>query len=337
MYSPLALLALPAAVPDRPGVRRAHGRVRRHPGQGRRRSPRSTGSAIVPLFLFSGTFFPDPPAAELAAGGRRGHPALPRGVALPDLTLGRSWWADLGHVAYLLALTAVGVVAGRHHFRPAAGGVSGPGPARPGDGAPSRRGRCSSEDGRAVRGIVERNILVYRRGWVFMVSGFFEPFFYLLSIGVGLASLVGALARRWADCPLHRLRRARDCWPSSAMNGAIFDSTFNIFFKLKIAKTYDAMLSTPMGVGDMALGELAWALHPRGRVLRRLPGGHGRARLRGVALGGAVLPGRRADQPSPSPRRRHGRAPRTCAAGRTSTWCRWPSYRSSSSRPPSIR
>ena len=34
---------------------------------------------------------------------------------------------------------------------------------------------------------------------------------------------------------------------SSAMNGAIYDSTFNIFFKLRYAKTYDAMLSTPLG------------------------------------------------------------------------------------------
>jgi lipooligosaccharide transport system permease protein len=44
------------------------------------------------------------------------------------------------------------------------------------------------------------------------------------------------------------------------MNGAVFDSTFNIFFKLKIAKTYDAMLSTPLAPADIALGELAWAL-----------------------------------------------------------------------------
>ena len=44
------------------------------------------------------------------------------------------------------------------------------------------------------------------------------------------------------------------------MNGAVFDSTFNIFFKLKIAKTYDAMLSTPLAPTDIALGELSWAL-----------------------------------------------------------------------------
>ena len=46
----------------------------------------------------------------------------------------------------------------------------------------------------------------------------------------------------------------------SAMNGAIYDSTFNVFFKLRYAKTYDAILSTPLGVGDVALGEITWAL-----------------------------------------------------------------------------
>ena len=45
----------------------------------------------------------------------------------------------------------------------------------------------------------------------------------------------------------------------SAMNGAVFDSTFNVFFKLKYAKIYDAMLATPLRVGDIALGEIVWA------------------------------------------------------------------------------
>jgi lipooligosaccharide transport system permease protein len=47
---------------------------------------------------------------------------------------------------------------------------------------------------------------------------------------------------------------------TSAMNGAIFDSTFNIFFRLKYAKLYDAALATPMRAGDVALGEVGWAL-----------------------------------------------------------------------------
>ena len=44
------------------------------------------------------------------------------------------------------------------------------------------------------------------------------------------------------------------------MNGAIYDSTFNIFFKLRYAKTYDAILPTPLDVRDVAVGEIAWAL-----------------------------------------------------------------------------
>jgi lipooligosaccharide transport system permease protein len=44
------------------------------------------------------------------------------------------------------------------------------------------------------------------------------------------------------------------------MNGAIMESTFNVFFKLNYQKTYDAILSTPMSVGDVALGEIGWAL-----------------------------------------------------------------------------
>ena len=47
---------------------------------------------------------------------------------------------------------------------------------------------------------------------------------------------------------------------AAAMNGAVLDTTFNFFFKFKYAHTYDAMLATPLEVGDIARGELTWAL-----------------------------------------------------------------------------
>jgi len=110
----------------------------------------------------------------------------------------------------------------------------------------------------AVR-VLERNILVYRRSWIFIVSGFFEPLFYLLSIGVGLSRLVGPIP---VDGRLvaYTAFVAPGLLASSAMNGAMIDSTFLVFMKLKISKTYDAMLSTPLGVGDVALGELSWCV-----------------------------------------------------------------------------
>jgi lipooligosaccharide transport system permease protein len=113
--------------------------------------------------------------------------------------------------------------------------------------------------GRHASRVLERNILVYRRSWIFIVSGFFEPLFYLLSIGVGLSHLVGPINVDGKLVP-YTAFVAPGLLASSAMNGAMLDSTFLVFFKLKIAKTYDAMLSTPLGVDDVALGELGWCV-----------------------------------------------------------------------------
>ncbi len=107
---------------------------------------------------------------------------------------------------------------------------------------------------RAVR-VLERNVMVYRRTWLVILSGFFEPVFYLLGIGFGLGKVVGDV-----DGISYAAFVAPALLATSAMNGAIYDSTFNLFYKLKYARTYDAMLSTPMDVPDVAVGEITWAL-----------------------------------------------------------------------------
>jgi lipooligosaccharide transport system permease protein len=133
-----------------------------------------------------------------------------------------------------------------------------PGPS-PGVAALARITPIALIGGRRAGRLVERNLLVYRRHWILLVSGLVEPFFYLLSIGVGLATLVGPLHVAGLVLP-YTVFVAPGLLASSAMNGALLDTTFNIFFKLKIAKTYDAVLSTPLGVGDVALGELSWSM-----------------------------------------------------------------------------
>ena len=114
--------------------------------------------------------------------------------------------------------------------------------------------------GTRAQRLVERNVMVYRRTWIVLVSGFFEPVFYLLAIGFGLGGLVGDVVVSGGQTVPYAVFVAPGLLASSAMNGAIYDSTFNIFFKLRYAKTYDAMLSTPMAVPDVAAGEIAWAL-----------------------------------------------------------------------------
>ena len=108
--------------------------------------------------------------------------------------------------------------------------------------------------------LVERNVMNYRRTWLVLVSGFFEPLFYLLGIGFGIGALVGTVTGPDGGPIPYGVFVAPGLLASSAMNGAIYDSTFNIFFKLRYAKTYDAILSTPLGITDIAVGEIAWAL-----------------------------------------------------------------------------
>jgi lipooligosaccharide transport system permease protein len=112
---------------------------------------------------------------------------------------------------------------------------------------------------RSVR-LIERNLLVYKHGWLVILSGFFEPLFYLLSIGFGLGALIGTIPGPGGVPISYQLFVAPALLASSSMNGAISESTFNFFFKLNYNKTFAAILSTPLSPGDVAVGELAWAL-----------------------------------------------------------------------------
>jgi lipooligosaccharide transport system permease protein len=113
---------------------------------------------------------------------------------------------------------------------------------------------------RRARYLVERNVYVYRHGWIVILSGFFEPLFYLGSIGFGLGALIGTVNGPGGQPISYQLFVAPALLASAAMNGAIAEGTFNFFFKLRYNKTFDAILSTPLSPGDVAVGELVWAL-----------------------------------------------------------------------------
>jgi lipooligosaccharide transport system permease protein len=106
----------------------------------------------------------------------------------------------------------------------------------------------------------ERSVYLYRRTWLVLASGFFEPLFYLFAVGYGIGSLVGDLPGPDGQPVPYAMFVAPALLASSAMNGAIFEVTFNVYGKLRWDKVYDAMLATPLAVGDIALGEIAWAL-----------------------------------------------------------------------------
>jgi lipooligosaccharide transport system permease protein len=93
-----------------------------------------------------------------------------------------------------------------------------------------------------------------------ILSGFFEPLFYLLGVGFGVGALVGSVLGPDGTQIPYQLFVAPALLASASMNGALNESTFNFFFKLNYDKTFAAILATPLSSGDIAVGELTWAL-----------------------------------------------------------------------------
>jgi lipooligosaccharide transport system permease protein len=110
------------------------------------------------------------------------------------------------------------------------------------------------------RAIMERAYIAFKSStWMIVISGFVEPVLFLLSFGYGLKDLVGDITV--AGQPIGYVAFiAPALLATSAMNGAIYDSTMNVYFKLKHDRIYHGMLATSLGPMDVALGEISWAL-----------------------------------------------------------------------------
>ncbi|GAB3491965.1 lipooligosaccharide transport system permease protein [Amycolatopsis cihanbeyliensis] len=111
-----------------------------------------------------------------------------------------------------------------------------------------------------VSALLERSMLVYSRAWLVFASGVLEPLFYLLAFQVGFGKLVNEVAGPGGQVLSYVSFVAPALLVSSAMNGAVFDATFGVFFKFRWSKLYEAMLSTPVGPLDIAIGEIGWAV-----------------------------------------------------------------------------
>ena len=104
--------------------------------------------------------------------------------------------------------------------------------------------------------VCRRNAAMYRRTWKMnILPNFFEPLFYLWSIGLGLGAYVSDMAGMGY---VQFLVPGLVC--ASAMNGASYEATYNVFVRLHYEKMYAAMLTTPIEPDDILVGELLWAL-----------------------------------------------------------------------------
>lgn len=108
--------------------------------------------------------------------------------------------------------------------------------------------------------VVERNLVAYRNQWMILLSGFFEPVLYLLGIGFGIGSLVKNIPLGGGHAVSYAMFVAPALMASSAMNGAIYESTFNLFWKLRYGGTLQTVINTPVGVEEATIGEVIWAV-----------------------------------------------------------------------------
>jgi len=108
---------------------------------------------------------------------------------------------------------------------------------------------------------LERSWIAFKQStWLVVLSGFLEPVLYLFAFGYGLQKFVGTVSTGNGQSVTYAMYLAPGLLATSAMNGAIYDSTWNVFWKLREDMLYQSMLTTSMGTLDVALGEIVWAL-----------------------------------------------------------------------------
>jgi lipooligosaccharide transport system permease protein len=107
--------------------------------------------------------------------------------------------------------------------------------------------------------LLQRNLLAYKHFWIAFVSGFFEPLFYLVAVGFGVGQFIETVPYGSTQLE-YAVFLAPGLLAASTLNGAVFDGFFSPFFKLNWMKTYEGIITTPIGIPDIALGEIVWAL-----------------------------------------------------------------------------
>ena len=100
-----------------------------------------------------------------------------------------------------------------------------------------------------------RNALVWRKlALASLIGNVAEPLLTLAAFGWGVGSLVGHV-----DGVPYILFLASGSVCMGVMNAASFEATYSSFSRMHVQRTWDAILLTPTGLGDVLLGELAWA------------------------------------------------------------------------------
>ncbi|MGA9138959.1 MAG: ABC transporter permease [Methanocella sp.] len=106
-----------------------------------------------------------------------------------------------------------------------------------------------------ARHVWSRDYNVFKKYFFSSILPFFaEPLLYILALGYGLGFFVGNIG----DIP-YPMFLAPGILSYSAMFAASSECTYSTFVRMHFQKTFDAVLSTPINIEDIVLGEILWA------------------------------------------------------------------------------
>ncbi|WP_133648990.1 ABC transporter permease [Paraburkholderia flava] len=100
-----------------------------------------------------------------------------------------------------------------------------------------------------------RNYLVWRKlALASMFGNLADPMIYLFGLGFGLGLMVGHV-----DGVSYIAFLAAGTVGSSVMMSASFEATYSGFSRMHVQRTWEAIMHTPLTLGDIVLGETIWA------------------------------------------------------------------------------
>lgn len=100
-----------------------------------------------------------------------------------------------------------------------------------------------------------RNYLVWRKlAIASMFGNLADPMIYLFGLGFGLGLMVGRV-----DGVSYIAFLAAGTVASSVMMSASFESMYSGFSRMHVQRTWEAIMHTPLALGDIVLGEIVWA------------------------------------------------------------------------------
>ncbi|SUA79693.1 ABC transporter permease [Pandoraea pnomenusa] len=107
----------------------------------------------------------------------------------------------------------------------------------------------------AWTGVWRRNFLVWRKlAIASMFGNLADPMIYLFGLGFGLGIMVGEV-----DGTSYIAFLAAGTVGSSVMFSASFESMYSGFSRMHVQRTWEALMHTPLTLGDVVLGEVVWA------------------------------------------------------------------------------